>query len=85
MDVQIHIFLTAALVGAEWSASRPNRFIPGKINSGTLQDRRVNGPQNSSGVGEDKILPILGLELRPHGRINYAEFLTCKALYEQSA
>jgi hypothetical protein len=28
MDVQIHIFLTSALVGCEWSASRPGRFTP---------------------------------------------------------
>jgi hypothetical protein len=26
--VQIHIFLTSALVGGEWSASRPGRFTP---------------------------------------------------------
>jgi hypothetical protein len=26
MDVYIHIFLTSALVGGEWSASRPGRF-----------------------------------------------------------
>jgi hypothetical protein len=30
VDVQIHIFLTSALVGGEWSASRPGRFIPGE-------------------------------------------------------
>jgi hypothetical protein len=29
-DVEIHIFLTSALVGGEWSASRTGRFIPGK-------------------------------------------------------
>jgi hypothetical protein len=28
MDVQIHIFLTSALAGSEWSASRPCRFTP---------------------------------------------------------
>jgi hypothetical protein len=28
MDVYIHIFLTLALVGGEWSASRPDRFTP---------------------------------------------------------
>jgi hypothetical protein len=28
MDVYIHIFLTSALVGGEWSASRPGRFTP---------------------------------------------------------
>jgi hypothetical protein len=26
VNVEIHIFLTSALVGAEWSASRPDRF-----------------------------------------------------------
>jgi hypothetical protein len=30
MDVQIHIFLTSALAGGEWSASRPCRFTPGE-------------------------------------------------------
>jgi hypothetical protein len=30
VDVQIHVFLTSALVGGEWSASRPWRFIPGE-------------------------------------------------------
>jgi hypothetical protein len=28
VDVYIHIFLTSTLVGGEWSASRPSRFIP---------------------------------------------------------
>jgi hypothetical protein len=30
VDVQRHIFLTSALVGGEWSASRPDRFTPGE-------------------------------------------------------
>jgi hypothetical protein len=30
VDVQIHIFLTSALAGVEWSASRPGRFTLGK-------------------------------------------------------
>jgi hypothetical protein len=29
VDVQIHVFLTSALVGGEWSASRLCRFTPG--------------------------------------------------------
>jgi hypothetical protein len=29
VDVEIHVFLTSALVGGEWSASRPGRFTPG--------------------------------------------------------
>jgi hypothetical protein len=35
MDVYIHIFLTSALVGGEWSASRPGRFNPGGTAPGT--------------------------------------------------
>jgi hypothetical protein len=30
VNVQIHVFLTSALVGGEWSTSRPGRFIPGE-------------------------------------------------------
>jgi hypothetical protein len=30
MDAYIHIFLTTALAGGEWSASRPSRFKPGE-------------------------------------------------------
>jgi hypothetical protein len=30
MDIQIHIFLTSALVGGEWSVSRPAALSPGK-------------------------------------------------------
>jgi hypothetical protein len=35
IDVLIHIFLTSALVGGEWSASRPGRFTPGERVPGT--------------------------------------------------
>jgi hypothetical protein len=28
VDVQIHVFLTSALVGGKWPASRPGRFTP---------------------------------------------------------
>jgi hypothetical protein len=31
----VNIFLTSALVGSEWSASRPCRFIPGETGPGT--------------------------------------------------
>jgi hypothetical protein len=35
VDVEIEIFLTSALVGSEWSASRPSRFIPQERTSST--------------------------------------------------
>jgi hypothetical protein len=31
VKVQIHLFLTLALTGGEWSASRPGRFTPGEL------------------------------------------------------
>jgi hypothetical protein len=34
VDVQIHASLTSALVGGEWSGSRPGRFTPGEKASG---------------------------------------------------
>jgi hypothetical protein len=34
VDVYIHIFLTSALAGGEWSASRPCRFTPGESSPG---------------------------------------------------
>jgi len=30
MEVKLHAFLTSALDGGKWSASRPCRFTPGK-------------------------------------------------------
>jgi hypothetical protein len=35
VDVYIHIFLTLALVGGEWSASHPSCFTPGERAPGT--------------------------------------------------
>jgi hypothetical protein len=35
LDVYIHNFLTSALVGGEWSASRPGRFTSGERTPGT--------------------------------------------------
>jgi hypothetical protein len=33
--MQTHVFLTSALVGGEWSASRRGRFTPGERAAGT--------------------------------------------------
>jgi hypothetical protein len=59
MDVWIHVFFTSALVGVEWSSSRPGRFIPREIGPG----RRLGGPQNQSGrCGKEKNLTMPGIE-----------------------
>jgi hypothetical protein len=36
MGVYTHVFLTSALVGSEWSASRPGRFTAAERAPGTL-------------------------------------------------
>jgi hypothetical protein len=57
VDVQIHIFLTAALVGGEWSASCPSHFTPRGKSPLYPLDRRFGGPKSQSGQhGEEKIL-----------------------------
>jgi hypothetical protein len=43
-NVLIHIFLISALVGGEWSASRPGRFTPGERAPGTHWIGRWLGP-----------------------------------------
>jgi hypothetical protein len=45
VDVQTHIFLTSALVGGEWSASRSGRFTPGERVPGTPQIGGLVGPR----------------------------------------
>jgi hypothetical protein len=35
VDVYTRVFLTSALVGGEWSASRPGHFTPGERDPGT--------------------------------------------------
>jgi hypothetical protein len=60
LNVQIHIFLTLALAGCEWSASRPGHFTPGERAPRYLLDRRLDGPQSRYGCGEKKILDPTG-------------------------
>jgi hypothetical protein len=69
VDVYIHIFLTSALVGGKWSASRPGHFIPGERASGTHWIGGWVGPKASLDyVEKRKFLTLPGLELRPLGR-----------------
>jgi hypothetical protein len=69
VDVLIHIFLTSALVGGEWSASRPCRFTPGERAPGTHWIGGWVGPRTYlDDVEKRKFLTLSGLELRPLGR-----------------
>jgi hypothetical protein len=56
----MHIFLTLALVGGEWSVSRPGRFTPGTHWIGGWVDLRTG----LDDLEKRKFLTLPGLELR---------------------
>jgi hypothetical protein len=67
--VKIHIFLTSALVGGEWSASRPGRFTYRERAPGTHWIRGWVAPRGSlDEMEKGKFLTPPTLELRPLGR-----------------
>jgi hypothetical protein len=69
VDVQIHIFLTSALIGGEWSNSRPGRFTPGERTSGTHWiGGWVDLRAGLDDLEKRKFLTRQGLELRLLGR-----------------
>jgi hypothetical protein len=60
VGVYIHIFLTSALAGGEWSASRPGRFTPGETAPGTHWIGGWVGPRTSlDDVKKRKFLSLL--------------------------
>jgi hypothetical protein len=64
--MQIQVFLTAALVGGEWSVSRRGRFIFGETVPCTHWiEGWVNSRTGLDDVERRKILLLPGLELRP--------------------
>jgi hypothetical protein len=63
VDVYIHILVTRALAGGEWSASRPCRFTPGIHRIGGWEGPRAG----LDDVEKRKLFTLLGLELRPLG------------------
>jgi hypothetical protein len=70
-------FLTSALDGGEWSASRPGRGLPrGKDPLYTL-DRRLGGPQSRSGhrSWRKNPLPMPGIEPRSTSRTVHSQTL----------
>jgi hypothetical protein len=66
MDVGIHISFNSALLGGEWSASRPGRFIRGERASGTYWVGGVLDTGASlDNMEKTKLLSLPGLELDP--------------------
>jgi hypothetical protein len=69
VEAYVHVFLTSALVGGVWSASRPGRFTSGE----RAPDTHWIGGWVDPRAGLDdklkkKFLPLPELELRPLGR-----------------
>jgi hypothetical protein len=69
VDVQIHVFLTSALAGSEWSAScsgnlTPRERVPDTHWIGSFVDPR----EGLNDVEKRKFFAIPGLEHRPLGR-----------------
>jgi hypothetical protein len=66
VDVQIHISLTSALVGCEWSVSHPGSFTPGERSPGPHWIGGSVDPRASlDDVKKREILILPGLEIRP--------------------
>jgi hypothetical protein len=65
----MQVFLTSALVGVEWSASRPDRITPGERAPGThWMGDWVGLRAGLDDVERRKFLTVPGLELLPLGR-----------------
>jgi hypothetical protein len=76
VDVYIHIFLISALVGGEWSPSRPGLFTPGERAPCTHWIGGWVGPRAGlDDVEKRKFLTLPGLELQPLGRPACRHFL----------
>jgi hypothetical protein len=69
VDVWIHIFLTSALAGGEWSAPRPCRLTPGgKVPGTDWTGGWVDTRAGLDDVEKRKFLTLPGLELRTLSR-----------------
>jgi hypothetical protein len=76
VDAQIHVFLTSALVGGEWSTSRPSNFAPGKRAPGSNWTGAWVGLRTGlDDVEKRKFLPLSGLEIRLLGHLARSHLL----------
>jgi hypothetical protein len=77
VDVCVHVFFTSALVGGDWSASRPGRFTPGTHWIGGWM-----GPRAGLDDLEDKkFLALPVRELKPSHSTSSVNSLNEKLFY----
>jgi hypothetical protein len=79
VDVEIHVFLTSALAGSEWSASHPGRFSPGTLRIGGWVGPRAG----LHDMEKRKFLTLPGLELRLLGLPGSSQSLSRLTRYFQ--
>jgi hypothetical protein len=76
VNLQIHIFVTSALVGSEWSVSRPGRFTPRERASVNHWIGGWVGPKAYlDDMEKGKFLILSGIEFRPLGRPAHGQSL----------
>jgi hypothetical protein len=68
VDVYIHVFLTSALAGGEWSTSHPDRFTPPGKEPLVLIGQEVKWTPEPVWTTWRKFLTLPRLELRPLSR-----------------
>jgi hypothetical protein len=71
VEVQLHAFLTSALDGAEWSASRPGRFTLRELGPGTHWIGGWVGPRAGLDVVVKRKIPSLRRESKPRTPVLY--------------
>jgi hypothetical protein len=74
--IKIHVFVTSALVGVEWSVSRPCRYNPGDSVPGTpIIGGWVDLRAALDDIKKRKFSTLLGLELRSLSRLARSQSL----------
>jgi hypothetical protein len=63
VDVLIYVFMTSALVGAEWSVSCPGRFTPREGAPGTYWIGGCMDTRTSLDDAERRKVLLLGIEI----------------------
>jgi hypothetical protein len=78
VDVQIHIFLTSALIGGEWPGSHPDFFTPRERAPGIYWIGGWVGPTAGlDDVEERELLTLPGLELRTLSHPAHSHYIDC--------
>jgi len=72
VEVYLHAFLTFALDGDEWSASRSGRFTPRERTPGTHCIGGCMGPRSGLDAGwGEKFTALAGTRIPDHPALNY--------------